>query len=182
MWAARGRGNHIVTTRIEHPAVTEVCRWLAFLTVDQCGMVSTGPSPRSRLRRGRRARRCTPTRRNRQARSRWMWSNWASICCLWRGTSYMRPRVSERRMYAGGCNWRSWSTEPVRNPRSWGWARLARSPTANWLATRRICARCATGWKLGWARGTLRFSAGRMNTHEDIDQAVDAVARAVADY
>ena len=28
-WAARGRGNHIVTTRIEHPAVTEVCRWLA---------------------------------------------------------------------------------------------------------------------------------------------------------
>lgn len=45
--AARTRGNHIVTSRIEHPAVTEVCRWLAargfditWLAVDQCGLVS----------------------------------------------------------------------------------------------------------------------------------------------
>jgi cysteine desulfurase len=27
--AARALGNHVVTSRIEHPAVTEVCRWLA---------------------------------------------------------------------------------------------------------------------------------------------------------
>ena len=28
-WANRDRGNHIVTSIIEHPAVTEVCRWLS---------------------------------------------------------------------------------------------------------------------------------------------------------
>lgn len=46
-WAARPRGNHIVTSRIEHPAVTEVCRWLGergfevtWLGVDPYGMVS----------------------------------------------------------------------------------------------------------------------------------------------
>ena len=27
-WANRGRRNHIVSSTIEHPAVTEVCRWL----------------------------------------------------------------------------------------------------------------------------------------------------------
>ena len=35
---------------------------------------------------------------------------------------------------------------------------------------------------LEWARGTLRFSTGRMNTHKDVEEAVDAVACAIADY
>src|ERR1022692_1982346 len=68
------------------------------------------PSPRSRTRRGGRACRCPRTRRNRQARSRWMWKSWVSICCHWRGTSYMRPRESGRCMCAAGCGWRSCST------------------------------------------------------------------------
>ena len=45
-WANRGRRNHIVTSTIEHPAVTEVCRWLeaqgfqvTFVPVDEYGMV-----------------------------------------------------------------------------------------------------------------------------------------------
>ncbi len=45
--AARARGNHIVTSGIEHPAVTEVCVWLAaqgfeitWLPVDGRGLVS----------------------------------------------------------------------------------------------------------------------------------------------
>jgi len=45
--AARSRGNHIVTSRIEHPAVTEVCRWLGergfditWVPVDEWGLVS----------------------------------------------------------------------------------------------------------------------------------------------
>ena len=46
VWANRRRRNHIVTSSIEHPAVTEVCRWLegqryrvSFLPVDEYGMV-----------------------------------------------------------------------------------------------------------------------------------------------
>ena len=45
-WANRGRRNHIVSSTIEHPAVTEVCRWLeaqgfrvSFVPVDEYGMV-----------------------------------------------------------------------------------------------------------------------------------------------
>jgi cysteine desulfurase len=45
--AARARGNHIITSSIEHPAVTEVCAWLAprgfevtWLPVDEHGMVN----------------------------------------------------------------------------------------------------------------------------------------------
>ena len=45
-WANRHRGNHIITSAIEHPAVTEVCEYLAghgfhitYLPVDQYGMV-----------------------------------------------------------------------------------------------------------------------------------------------
>ena len=45
-WANQGRRNHIVTSTIEHPAVTEVCRWLeaqgfrvTFVPVDEYGMV-----------------------------------------------------------------------------------------------------------------------------------------------
>jgi len=45
--AARPRGRHIVTSSIEHPAVTEVCRWLeaqgfeiTWLPVDEFGRVS----------------------------------------------------------------------------------------------------------------------------------------------
>ncbi|CAI8013933.1 Cysteine desulfurase IscS [Geodia barretti] len=45
-WANRGRRNHIITSTIEHPAVTEVCRWLetqgyrvSFVPVDEHGMV-----------------------------------------------------------------------------------------------------------------------------------------------
>jgi len=44
--AMRERGNHVVTSRIEHPAVTEVCEWLAgrgfeitWLPVDEHGMI-----------------------------------------------------------------------------------------------------------------------------------------------
>jgi len=44
--ALRGRGNHIITSSIEHPAVTEVCRWLegrgfevTWLPVDAHGLV-----------------------------------------------------------------------------------------------------------------------------------------------
>ncbi len=45
-WANRHRGNHIITSAVEHPAVTEVCDYLAgqgfrvtYLPVDECGMV-----------------------------------------------------------------------------------------------------------------------------------------------
>ncbi|MBD3258334.1 aminotransferase class V-fold PLP-dependent enzyme [candidate division GN15 bacterium] len=45
--ARRSKGNHIITSAIEHPAVTEVCRWLqtqdfdiTCLPVDQYGQVS----------------------------------------------------------------------------------------------------------------------------------------------
>ena len=45
-WANRRRRNHIVSSTIEHPAVTEVCRWLeaqgfrvSFVPVDEYGMV-----------------------------------------------------------------------------------------------------------------------------------------------
>ena len=45
-WANRGRRNHIITSTIEHPAVTEVCRWLetqgykvSYVSVDEYGMV-----------------------------------------------------------------------------------------------------------------------------------------------
>ena len=44
--AYRGKGNHIITTAVEHPAVTEVCRYLegqgvrtTYLPVDEYGMV-----------------------------------------------------------------------------------------------------------------------------------------------
>ncbi len=46
-WARRDRGNHIVTSAIEHPAVIEVCRYLetqgfeiTYLPVDENGLVS----------------------------------------------------------------------------------------------------------------------------------------------
>ena len=46
MGAYRSRGNHIITTAVEHPAVTEVCRYLegqgirtTYLSVDEYGMV-----------------------------------------------------------------------------------------------------------------------------------------------
>ena len=45
-FAHRNRGNHIITTQIEHPAVLEVCRYLAsngfeisYIPVDECGIV-----------------------------------------------------------------------------------------------------------------------------------------------
>ena len=45
-WANRGRRNEIITSTIEHPAVTEVCRWLegkgfriTWVPVDEYGMV-----------------------------------------------------------------------------------------------------------------------------------------------
>ena len=45
-WANRHRGNHIITSAVEHPAVTEVCDYLAgqgfritYLPVDEYGMV-----------------------------------------------------------------------------------------------------------------------------------------------
>ena len=44
--AYRGRGNHIITSAVEHPAVTEVCRYLegrgyrvTYLPVDEYGLV-----------------------------------------------------------------------------------------------------------------------------------------------
>ena len=44
--AYRDRGNHIITSAVEHPAVTEVCRYLegqgfgvTYLSVDECGLV-----------------------------------------------------------------------------------------------------------------------------------------------
>ena len=47
--AYRGRGNHIITSAVEHPAVTEVCRYLegqgfrvTYLPVDEHGMVGAG--------------------------------------------------------------------------------------------------------------------------------------------
>ena len=46
-WANRHRGNHIITSAVEHPAVTEVCDYLAgqgfritYLPVDERGMVN----------------------------------------------------------------------------------------------------------------------------------------------
>ncbi len=45
-FASSGRGNHIITSRIEHPAVTEVCRFLetagfhvTYIPVDSSGMI-----------------------------------------------------------------------------------------------------------------------------------------------
>ena len=46
--AAKRRGNHIITTRIEHPAILETCRFLeksgfevTYLSVDKNGLIST---------------------------------------------------------------------------------------------------------------------------------------------
>ena len=48
-YANRRRGNHIITSAVEHPAVTEVCRYLegqgfrvTYLPVDEYGMVDVG--------------------------------------------------------------------------------------------------------------------------------------------
>lgn len=45
-WASRHRGNHIITSRVEHPAILNTCRYLegqefriTYLPVDQYGMV-----------------------------------------------------------------------------------------------------------------------------------------------
>lgn len=53
-FAGRERGNHIITSRIEHPAVTEVCGYLegegfavTLLPVDEYGMVSADDVERS---------------------------------------------------------------------------------------------------------------------------------------
>jgi cysteine desulfurase NifS len=46
-YANRGRGNHIITSKVEHPAIIEVCKYLekddfkvTYLPVDEYGMVS----------------------------------------------------------------------------------------------------------------------------------------------
>jgi cysteine desulfurase len=53
-WAYRERGDHIITTAVEHPAVSEVCRWLAgqgfritVLPVDEYGLVRPGDLERA---------------------------------------------------------------------------------------------------------------------------------------
>lgn len=53
-FAHRERGNHIITSRIEHPAVTEVCRYLeeqgfavTWLPVDEYGMVRVDEAERA---------------------------------------------------------------------------------------------------------------------------------------
>ena len=52
--AHRNRGHHIITSRIEHPAVTEVCEYLegqgytiSYLPVDEFGMVSVAEVERA---------------------------------------------------------------------------------------------------------------------------------------
>ena len=46
VWALRGKGNHIITTAIEHPAMIRTCKFLeglgfevTYLPVDQLGRV-----------------------------------------------------------------------------------------------------------------------------------------------
>ena len=54
--AYRDKGNHIITSAVEHPAVTEVCRYLegrgfgvTYLPVDEYGMVNPGRSRKPSL-------------------------------------------------------------------------------------------------------------------------------------
>jgi cysteine desulfurase len=53
-FALRAKGNHIITSQVEHPAVLEVCRWLessgfetTYLPVDEYGLVSVGDVERA---------------------------------------------------------------------------------------------------------------------------------------
>src|SRR6266542_3302475 len=99
-FAQGGRGGHIITTQVEHPAVLNPCRFLerlgasvTYLPVDRFGRVDPDDV------------RDAPTPRSRPARSLWALMSLAWICYRWQATSSMRRRVLALFMFGKAFVW-----------------------------------------------------------------------------